>query len=310
MASPKQSSPRITSAQAKEALSRSGYLLESRLDTLLRNRGWYVDANNAYLDPDTGKSRELDLYAMSAEKAGPGEFDWVFGVVLIECINNLQPIAFITKDPQVGFLHHHEVKLAGIPVKIPVKGTRDDWEWLPDFLEMGKYHHYCKGRVATQFCSFVQKKSTREWMALHEDVHFDAFQKLCAATEYFVDTHFKAWAFNGHESVNIEIYYPLVVLQGELLEARPRGNSVKLGKVSRVQFRRSAIVSGEATDYQVDVVTEKYFLQYLQAVQREISKTARLMMRRKETVRMAIEKIRQRARRLRSPERIRTAMEF
>jgi hypothetical protein len=194
----RKSSAQISTAQAKQALLRSGYLLESRLEAVLRNRDnfYLVEANAAVPDPDTHKSRELDLYAMSPFHAGPDETDWVFAVVLIECVNNPQPIALLTKQPQVGFLHHYEVKLAGLPVKIPLEGEPDSWQMLADYLQMDKYHHYCKGRVATQFCSFTKKKAEQEWMATHDEAHFDSFRKLCAAVDHFADRHFKSWVFD------------------------------------------------------------------------------------------------------------------
>jgi hypothetical protein len=46
----------ISLEEAKNALLRSGYLLESRLETELSKKGYYVDANKAYPDPETGKA--------------------------------------------------------------------------------------------------------------------------------------------------------------------------------------------------------------------------------------------------------------
>ena len=98
----------ITRDDATKALLNSGYLLESRLEQVLVSRGYYVDANDAYPDPTTGKSRELDLMAMTARKLSR-DYDFVFTVLLIECFNNPQPLVLLTKKPQVGFLFHKDV---------------------------------------------------------------------------------------------------------------------------------------------------------------------------------------------------------
>ncbi|PYJ49393.1 MAG: hypothetical protein DME87_09855 [Verrucomicrobia bacterium] len=167
-----QQSEKITRSKITEALLRSGYLLESRVESKLRKQWGYVEANPTYVDPDTGKSREFDLFAMSMQRAGPNQYDFVFAVLLAECINNPQPVVILTKEPLVPFLHHQEVKLAGLPVKVHDKQQQDTWERLSDFLGMEGYHHYCEGRVGTQFCSFAKKKSGRveEWMmATHEE---------------------------------------------------------------------------------------------------------------------------------------------
>jgi len=303
-------SRRLSRAEARDALLRSGYLLESRLEALLDKAAYYVEANHSYPDPDTGKTRELDLFAMSAVRAGPQEHDFCFPVLLIECVNNPQPLALITKEPQVGFLHHHDVKHAGLPVKFPSDGRT--WQSLPDYLGLDKLHHYCKSRIATQFCSFRQKKDQRnpEWMALHEDAHFDCFRKLCAATDYFQDKHFKSWRFGGPEFVNGEFYYPVLVVAGDLLEARPSRSSVRLTRRSHLQFRRSEMVRGEAANYQIDVITERFFPAYLRLIESEIEAIARRLRRRHTAVRAAVHRIVRTARRLRSPERIRGAFEF
>jgi hypothetical protein len=303
-------STKVSQEQIKDALSRSGYLLESRIEATLRSRYYYVETNTPYPDPDTGKSRELDVYATSAYKAGPEEFDFIFSVLLVECVNNPQPVAFITKEPQDGFPQYQEVKLAGLPVKILKEGRGQSWESLPSFLGLGKYHHYFRGRVATQFCSFTLKKNTAEWMASHEDLHFDAFRTLCTAVEHFIDKHFKCWTFNGREMVNVEFYHPVVVFQGELLDVRLRKKSLRLLPTNHIQFRRSAIVHGKETEYRVDVVTERFFSRYLDIVQQESIKSARLLRRRHRFARRAIDKITRTARRLRSPEKLRGVMDL
>lgn len=300
----------IARAEARDARLRSGYLLESRLESTLRKAGYYVEANHSYPDQDTGKSRELDLYGMSAIKAGRSERDFLFPVLLVECMNNPQPLALLTKEPQIGFLHHEDVKHAGLPVKFPMKGG--GWQSLPDYLRLDKFHHYCKGRVATQFCSFRRKKDQQqsEWMALHEDTQFDCFRKLCAVTDYFLDQHFKNWRFGGPEFVNIELYYPVLIVAGELLEARPTRSSVKLSLNPHLQFRRSQFSRGEVRDYQIDVITESFFPRYLQLIEQEAKAVARRLQRRRREVRDAIGRIVRGARRLRSPEKLRKAFEF
>jgi hypothetical protein len=88
---------------------------------------------------------------MTAKQAGPHGRDFAFAVLVVECINNTQPLVVLSKDPVVPFLHHQEIKVAGLPVKVPV--TRHGWLGLSDVCKMQEYHHYCRGRVGTQFCS-------------------------------------------------------------------------------------------------------------------------------------------------------------
>lgn len=302
----------ISRHEIKEAILRSGYLLESRVEAVLRDLWGYVETNTSYQDPRTSVSRELDVFSLSAEKAGPEDYDFIFGALLIECINNPQPLVMLTKDPLIPFLHHEEVKLAGLPVKILKKDGHDSWQRLSDFLGMEKYHHYCKGRIATQFCSFVRKKTGRkdEWMATHEGSHFDSFRKLCDATDYFIDNHFKSWKFNDRESVNINFYYPVLILQGELLEGIPTKRSITLRKSNHLQFRRTSISNGKEIDYQIDIITESYLPKFINLLGEEIQKSARLLRRRHKIVRESINKIVEDASKFENPEEFKLAMDY
>ncbi|MGA2064794.1 MAG: hypothetical protein ABSG86_07485 [Thermoguttaceae bacterium] len=303
-------SSQISIPEVKEALGRSGYLVESRVEGVLRRAGYYVDANSTYSDPATGKSREIDLFAISARQGGPERLDLVWDVILVECSNNPQPLAFLTRDPLVNALHREHIKVSGLPVKIPRGAVGGSWEMLSGFLRMETYHHWCAGRLATQFCCFQRKKNSGEWMAHHEDSDFSSFVKLCDALDFYSKKHFQSWLFGEHENVNLQFYYPVLLVQGSLLDVRQRPRSLRVSSTQHIHFRQSAIREGEEVDYHIDVVTERFFPRYLLLVENEMKKAARLMRRRGKIVRMAIDRIAKKAGRLRSPERIQAALDF
>ena len=307
-----QPSDKITRAEMKDTLLRSGYLLESRIESQLREYCGYVEANATYPDPETGKSREFDLYAITAYPAGNNDHDFLFGVLLVECINNPQPLVILMKEPLVGFLHHEEVKMSGLPVKVPNKERYNGWQRLSEFLEMKDYHHYCKGSVGTQFCSFVKKKSGNidEWLAMHEGSHFDSFRKLCDVTEYYVDKHFKSWTFSSNENLNIEVYYPVIILQGDLLDARETKRSVTFRATDHLQFRRTVATKEKEASYQIDVIRERYLPKYLELIDAELKKTAQLLRRQYEIVRSAIDRIVLEEKEAGSPEQTRQIMDY
>jgi hypothetical protein len=285
---------KINRSEMRQALLRSGYLLESRIESYLRDRHWgYVEANPTYEDPETGKSREYDVFAMYGLPAGPNERDWLFGVLLVECVNNPQPLVVITKEPQTSFLHYLEVRVAGLPVKIPAPRTAKGWRGIAEYLHMERFHHYCRDRVGTQFCSFAKKKTgnTEEWFALHEGSQFDSFKKLCDVTEYRIDRHFKSWILVNKEFVNIEMYYPVIVVQGELLDARLSKRSITLRSSDHIQFRRSVSRGERETDYQIDVIRERFLPRFMDMIDQELKKTATSLKYRSKIVRKSIDQI-------------------
>jgi hypothetical protein len=278
----------ITRQDAKEALLRSGYLLEYRLESFLRANAFYVEASAPVPDPITGVSREMDLYAMTGSKVQRHP-NWAFAVLLIECVNNPQPVAFITKEPTPGaeYFHTDHIKLAGYPTEVPVGPEDEEWDMraLQDYLNMQEYHHYCRGNIATQWCSFSKKKSgdgKGEWFASHDDQHHNDFGKLATAVDYYSRRQGERSNHRGTE-INLELYYPVLVVQGELLEVRPSKRSLRLAQTSHVKFCRSVVRDEEERTYQIDVVTERFFTKYLDMVLKELETTAeRLAERRKE----------------------------
>jgi hypothetical protein len=174
--------PSISKDEIADALRRSGYLIEYRIEDVLRGQGYHVSANTTYPDPITRKPRELDLSAIIAERAR--DKDWVFALCLIECVNNPYPLAFLTKEPEVPTAHVYDIFVSGLPAHVRRKGGKSiawsRWSRITEYLRMEEYHHYCTGRIATQYCSFAPKKGTKpvEWMAWHEDGHFESFGKL------------------------------------------------------------------------------------------------------------------------------------
>lgn len=110
--------------------------------------------------------------------------------------------------------------------------------------------------------------------------------------------------------MNVEFYYPVLILQGDLLEANPGKRSVALRSAEHLQFRRSSVVGGKQVDYQIDVIRERFLEKYLNTVEQEIKKTARLFRRRHQIIRESIDKIVEEARKSRTPEKIRIVMDY
>ena len=218
----------ISTKQMRDAIQRSGYLLEQRVEPILVEEGFfYVQTNPVFPDPDTGKSREIDISALSATRIYKKGYNFIFPMMLCECENNSQPIVFFTKESVISSLFHMEVKVSGIPVKF---WQDDGYVSLSEFTGMGKFHHYCKGAVATQYCTFQLKKDKSSWAALHNEEQHDTFNSLLKALDYEIAEHFDGWSLPDKvddEDVNIQIYYPLVIFQGSLYSATLKNNQNK-----------------------------------------------------------------------------------
>ena len=289
--------PTISKDEIEDALRRSGYLIEYRIEDILREQGFHVAANATYPDPITSKPRELDISATGADRIG-SDRDWLFSILLIECVNNPYPMAFFTKEAQADFVHVYDIFISGLPSYI---GNRNiATSRLSAYLHLEKVHHYCKGRVATQFCSFTPKKSARsiEWMASHEDSHFDSFRKLCAAVNYDVEDHYSGTNPVLHDRINLQLYYPIVVVGGQLLDIRHDNKAaVTIEEVECVHYIQSSLTGGKQTDYHIDVVTEKFFPTMLSMVNKETKAIARRAKKKKDVLYSAVDRMAKAAKR-------------
>ncbi len=259
-------SDKISEQEVKQALLRSGYLLEHRVEALLRHDDWYVEANSAYHDSDTGKSRELDIFALKLVSFSGGTGDTVFCSLLAECVNNPQPLALITKSENYASQFGSDIKFMLDPREIVVPDK--DPILVPEFLGLNKFHHYCDGKIATQFCSFARKdkgKTNSEWMALHEGSQFESFLTLIKALEHKLTT------FTWHEGKHLraEFMYMLLILQGELLDVRLSDSDLIIVPASHEKYRRSIIWNGAEENYIIDVVTEAALPKLLKQIYEE-----------------------------------------
>jgi hypothetical protein len=66
-----------------------------------------------YPDPITGKSRELDVSAIRPEPVTSDYRNAIWPRLLIECVNNPQPIGFFTKAPNAPTAHICDIKFSG-----------------------------------------------------------------------------------------------------------------------------------------------------------------------------------------------------
>jgi hypothetical protein len=276
--------PQISKADIVDALLRSGYLMEYRVEQVLRSRGYAVQSNLAYPDAFTGKPRELDMRSLAARSIDADERHWIFPLCLFECVNNPYPMAFLTKESQSTCVDAFHITVSGLPATIRRDYKRKErWIGLPEYLNMEKYHHHCSGRVATQFCSFTPKKNKEpsEWMASHEDSHFNSFSKLCAAVDHEVEDHFNQTHPVQGDRINLQIYYPILVVGGVLIDVRPGSTGeLEIGEVDHIIYEQTIILKTEERHYNIDVVAERSLPALLEKIEKETEETARLLARR------------------------------
>ena len=142
-----------------DAIKRSGYLMEQRIQTVLEKAYYLVEMNPVYLDPTTNKAREYDFSAFSLDMPNKEEQHMVWMYLHGECINNPQPLVFFSYEEQFPYTFIYDAKFTGIPLRFfpDNHGNGNEEEYIRKFLRFKDWHHYCRGIHSTQYCSFHKK---------------------------------------------------------------------------------------------------------------------------------------------------------
>ena len=207
---------------------------------------------------------------------------------IIECKNNSQPVVFFLKTQPVTEINDNHIKYAGYPASSADPDTKLHVP-LHKLIGMKDWHHYCAAPdVGTQFCSFSRDNSAEEkkrqarngkppleradwcWKAESMEQYSKSFSSLCIAVAMAGVGSFGT----KQQNIEIELYYPIIIFQGPIYEARAKGGDIELQRTDHLQIHHSASVDGRVLTAQMDVVSEKGFPALLDTIQRELTQTA------------------------------------
>ena len=147
-------------------------------------------------------------------------------------------------------------------------------------------------------------------MAQHEEIHFDSFNKLCFALNHDIDDHYSYRKPEKRENLNLQMYYPVLVLAGQIVDLYPTRKELKLRYTKHAHYIQSYIAAGNEQQYHIDVVTEDYLPVLMRQIRKEVEHTARLLRRHMKVVRLSVDNITRSLKGLRSKEMIRERLEM
>jgi hypothetical protein len=252
------------------------------VEALLRRSGYRAHANWALLDQHLGKAREVDVGGIRVIWQFNNDGEPVVGVavtVVFECINNSQPIAFLTKEPQDRDDLYESVRLVGFPTQVNIDREEEQFQYIPRFIQARDYHHYFVGKLATQWCTF-SKKANSDWMASHsrssdkvsEEGEFDCITKLGKAIE-FVGSEFTIEELveqaRSESPLVVDFVYPILVVQGSLWEVELDREELQANDTQHVRYLHQTILKDKDLSCCIDVVREQGIAQLLDEISRE-----------------------------------------
>lgn len=280
----------VLTPEMLKALCRSGYLMESRVNRVLRDASWHVNANNFIPDPVTGKPRESDLVAQKLHTIDSSMRHGFSNVVVIECINNDFPVVLLSRVPDDPARVSQYFRMGGFPRSIDAaidphepKNPAVD---LPIWLGRDTAHRYNQLPAYDMYCTFTPRKQGQQedrgkLRAEHPDDWHGTFQKVLQVQHYFQQMHdrtlvWSAAAGGDDPQVWITHYHHVVVFKGPLIGLNQPDRLIEGGEVGdaaerrpHLLYRRSEGNAKKVVATMVDIVVEDYMPKFLQLLDNE-----------------------------------------
>ena len=173
-----------TPEQILSALDHTGFVLEYRAAQRLRQFGFETFLNHAFTDPETGKSREVDILATVYNNIKvEGKYKVLINATLvIECKNYSDPLVVIGQDEQLRY-HNDQPLITFDPLLISF-AARDPEVYgsLPMALDMlGLPSHSTRGFIGSQLIKMHRQGG--KWRAANDSVYDSITYPLAKAVE-------------------------------------------------------------------------------------------------------------------------------
>ena len=253
----------------KEQIEKSGKLFEQEIALLIQESGFgYVTPNDAFLDVESGESRELDVFAIAGRKIGHKEH-FLFPILLV-AVKKIKVVCFMREEIMTRYTVG-DIHFSGVPKTIYTKNEEMD---LVEFLKIERIHHFYRyKKVSSQF--WMPNVSNEK----REDIFFKGLIfPLIKSVVSNINEHEKDWYFDPEgEPINLQIYYPIIVVE-ELWECNLRKAGPRYKKVPQVGFisrHASEKVSGT---YLIDICDQNGLKDLLKTINSETEQIVRAIM--------------------------------
>lgn len=292
-------------ADIRSAIDSSGYVLELRLAPKIERAGFWVRSDHQFRDQDTGKSREIDLYAhsrsdISSRETKVGKITYILADTLdvhlvVECKSTTNPLVFFSRENKVPM--YGRLLLGGLPTlmwKFDKQSEEVVGELFEYHLRLPQFHSYWQpNHLATKFGRLISKKVAAgavEW-ELDHGLIYSAVEKLSKATLSIHGGRLREARDPEPEHTDqfrLHMTYPVLVVSGDIYECRVSERRYSLKKVSGIHLDWSLDSEKVKGNVRICVVTEKSFSSFMKTVVADKLNTERFLKRKLDRLRQAV----------------------
>ena len=256
----------ISKSEIKTALLNSGYLLEDRINRVLNKKGWHTIPNTRFIDAKTQTEREIDVMALKNINDNTVNLDSIQSSLLIECMNNKEPIAFFEN-------------LEKQPNRIAALNYNVFNSYFGNILSFAQrnLNDQTKFTYSSQYCGFQKiqkliKEFNNGWIASHPADKHNSLDSLFQFIKYH-QKEFENFENSGN-FISGFYYRAVIILQGELLSVKQK-EDVEIDTVNHIKYQIPK-TENNGRYFVIDVITEKYFSDYLKLTEMEDAEIAKM----------------------------------
>jgi hypothetical protein len=257
------SSPSPSASDVISALSRTGFILEYRAAQKLRTVGFNTSMNHAYPDPESGKSREMDVFAETTRIVK--QLPLSVGIemeLIIECKNTTNPFVLIGESGQDGNYPYDETLLSFDPLTLEFPGKPH--ESVSYMLKLNRLSgsRKPKGFVGHQLVRM--NRHSGSWKADNGSIYDSIIYPLAKAREHYIKDTRKAnndgpqWAWPY-----LTYILPIIVTAGPVITVDASDDEPTVSEVGWACLKREFSSEDLSGDLYADVVGFDQFEDYL-----------------------------------------------
>lgn len=256
-------SPKKFPKDWKEQIQKSGKLFEHEIALFVQKHGFgYVVPNDAFLDIESGESRELDVFAIAGEKIGR-KWNFLFPILLV-AIKRMSLVCFAREEFMTRYTLG-DIHISGVPKTIYLKGKELD---LSEYINLEKTHHFYKyKKVSSQFWTPFAKDKEERGDYFYKKLILPLIKSVISQ----VREHEKGWYFDPEgEPINLQIYYPLIVVEN-LWECTLTKKGPRYKRIPRIGFISKYSSEKISGTYLIDVCDKEGLRELLRLINSEIN---------------------------------------
>jgi len=253
--------------QIIEALERTGFILEYKVAQILRSKKMTAYINYAYPDPETGKSREIDVLGSLEEdiKRPPVNINLAVDLI-IECKSSPNPFVLVGERRQEGLANSDFVVLSFDPYSLNFKDKKNrsikyelDLTSLPGSWQSGDYVGYQLIRMHQQ---------SGNWKADNDGVYDSILYPMLKAWKYQItqlekDEDHDEERYPSWQTVYLDYLFPIVVVAGPVFTVDVTTNPAEVKEVGWSTLKRTFHSEESRDNLRVDVVSFDHLENYL-----------------------------------------------